>query len=101
MSVVSLQTNRTGVTVNLATDEFAQSQVFYDTQPLRLAEATRHAEQPYVSGVGVADNASARNAHSLTVSGLQPNTIYYYLTRVVDRSGNVSMTMPSSFITNQ
>jgi peptidoglycan hydrolase-like protein with peptidoglycan-binding domain len=101
MSNLSLQTNRNGVTVSLATDELAQSQMFYDTQPLRLAEATKHAEQPYVSGIYTADNANVRNAHSLTVSGLQPNTIYYYLTRTVDRSGNVSMTMPNSFITNQ
>ncbi len=97
----SLQTSRNSATVNWMTGEPAQSQVYLDTQPLRSDEATMHAQQPYVSGTLSLGNVVANNSHSVVINGLQPNTVYYFITRAIDRSGNVSMTLQNSFVTNQ
>ncbi len=99
-SAPSIQIGRTSITMMWSTNEPAQGQIYYDTTPLRSDEATGPRQLPYVSGVYVVDNGGMIN-HSLTIQNLQPNTVYYYLTRSIDNVGNMSMTWPSTFRTNQ
>lgn len=96
----SIQTTRTGATINWTTNELARGQVYYDTFPIRSDESNRHAQQAYVSGTSAPNNSDVRNTQSVSIQGLQPNTLYYYLTRAVDNSGNVSMTLSNTFRTN-
>lgn len=95
-----IQLGRTNVTVTWSTNEAAQGQIYYDTKPLRADEVTGPRQLPFVSGVSVVDGGGTIN-HSLTIQNLQPNTVYYYLTRSIDSVGNMSMTWPGTFRTSQ
>lgn len=81
------------------TNEAAQGQVFYDTKPLVVSEATGPQQQPYSSGTQVNGNSGKTN-HQIKISNLAKNTTYYFMIRSVDNAGNVTMTWPSSFRTN-
>lgn len=96
----TVQYGSTSATFTWNTNEPTQGQVYYDTILLHLNEATGPRQQPYVSGAYVTDN-SGQMSHSITIRNLQPNTVYYFLTRAVDDVGNMNMTWPSSFRTNQ
>ncbi|TSC81788.1 MAG: Peptidoglycan binding protein [Parcubacteria group bacterium Gr01-1014_20] len=96
----SVQANRTDATIGWTTNELARGQVYYDTLPIRSDEATGHAQQAYVSGVFAPNNTNTQNSQSVTIQGLQPNTLYYYLTRAIDNSGNLSMSVQNTFRTN-
>lgn len=100
LSPPSVQYGSTNATFTWTTNEPTQGQVYYDTSPLVFNEATGPRQQPYVSGAYTTDN-SGQTSHSITIQNLKPNTTYYFLTRAVDNTGNMSMTWPSSFRTNQ
>ena len=100
LSVPAVQYNSSSATFTWTTNESTQGQVYYDTAPLRMNEATGPRQQPFVSGAYVTDNGGQTN-HSITVQNLKANTVYYFLTRGVDNTGNMSITWPSSFKTNQ
>ena len=100
LSVASVQYSSNSATITWTTNELAQGQVYYNNSPLVFYEATGPRQQPYVSGAYSTDSGNTYN-HSITIQNLQPNTTYYFLTRAVDSSGNMSMTWPSSFKTNQ
>ncbi len=100
LSTPAIQYSDRSVVMTWTTNEPAQGQVYYDTIPLRSDEATGPRQLPYVSGANVT-GSTGQIYHTITIQNLQPNTLYYYLTRAVDSSGNMSMTWPSSFRTNQ
>ena len=96
---VSVQTTRSDATVYASTNEVTHLQVYYATTPLSASEASlMHAEQPYISGSSVANNSSG-TTQTVSITNLQPNTLYYYIIRSIDNSGNVSMTTQSTFQT--
>lgn len=100
LSPTSVQYNSNSATFKWTTNEATQGQVYYNDSPLVFSEATGSRQQPYVSGAYSTDS-SGLTSHSITVQNLQPNTTYYFLTRAIDNMGNMSMTWPSSFKTNQ
>ncbi len=99
LSYPMIQRTNTSATFTWTTNEPAQGQVYYDTSALRADEATGPRQLPYVSGSYVAGVSGQLN-HVITISNLQPNTLYYYLVRATDNSGNMSMIWPSTFHTN-
>ena len=101
MSNAYTQTGRNGATVNWTTNEAATGQVFYDTNPILTSEATMHAQTAYVSGTPVVTDGNVHNSQAVNVQNLQPNTLYYYMTRAVDNSGNVTQTLQNNFRTTQ
>ncbi len=101
LSNPSVQYGSNSATFTWTTNEMTQGQLYYDTSPLQTDESTGPRQQPYVSGILAPNTASLQTNHSVTVSNLQSNTLYYYLTRGIDSVGNMSMTWPSSFRTNQ
>ncbi|MEN9613980.1 MAG: hypothetical protein RLZZ347_287 [Candidatus Parcubacteria bacterium] len=101
MGSLSVQANRTDATISWSTSELARGQVFYDVNPIRFDEAESHADVPYVSGILASNNTDFRVAQSVSLTNLQPNTIYYYLVRATDGSGNMTMTVSNMFRTNQ
>lgn len=100
LSATSVQHGSTNATLSWNTDKATQGQVYYNTVPLVFNEATGPRQQPYVSGAFSTDNGG-QTIHSITIQNLTPNTTYYFLTRAVDSAGNMSMTWPSTFRTNQ
>lgn len=72
------------------TDEAATGRVCYSTVwPFLYAGSARASDNSYVK------------SHSLTLSGLTPNTTYYYTKESVDSKGNVMWTLHKSFTTGQ
>lgn len=98
---VSLQKSRTSATINWTTNESAKGKVYYSALPLQLGEATGSFMEPVI--IGGASNVENQNmlmSQSLTMQNLQPNTLYHYMIVSTDNSGNVSVSVPSSFMTN-
>ena len=93
--------SNTNATFSWTTNELTQGQVYFDTAPLRADEATGPRQLPYVSGSLASQNNGLQISHTITIPNLQPNTLYYYLTRSIDSVGNMSMSWPSSFRTGQ
>ncbi len=101
LSSALVQFTSTTATFTWTTNEYTQGQVYYDSKPLRTDEATGPGQQPYISGTFALDSGGLQTNHALTVQNLQPNTLYYYTTRGIDSSGNMSMQWPSTFRTDQ
>ena len=100
LSAPSVSKGSTSATITWTTNETTQGRVYYASVPLRTDEATGPKQEPYVSGTAVLDDTSASRSHSVTINNLKPDTQYYYLTRGVDSMGNMSMTWPNTFRTN-
>lgn len=100
MSKPTLQVSNNNATISWNTNELTRGQVYYDSNPLRLDEATGHAQLPYISGVLAINGVSYSYSQSIAINGLQPNTVYYYTARSIDNSGNVTMSWTDSFRTN-
>lgn len=90
----------TTATFAWTTNEQTTGQVYWNTSPLAMNEATGPRQQPYVSGTLASDGGSLQTGHTIVVSNLQPNTTYYYLVRSTDSVGSMSMIWPRSFRTN-
>ncbi|MDD5318323.1 MAG: peptidoglycan-binding protein [Candidatus Pacebacteria bacterium] len=86
------------VTFMWNTSEASQAKVFYSAQPLSLTESSQSFTAPFISG-SVAVDASLKTTQAVTVSGLQPHTVYYYVVESIDASGNVSVSTPATFTT--
>jgi peptidoglycan hydrolase-like protein with peptidoglycan-binding domain len=77
ISNISIATTRTSATISWRTDEDANSKVLYGFNwPFTSA-----VERTSISGFGT--------AHQVTLTGLMPNTTYFYLLESEDISGNV------------
>jgi len=96
-----VQVSSNSATISWTTDEPSQGQVYYDVNPLQANEATGPRQLPYVSGSYVYDGASLQIVHSITLTNLKADTTYYFLTRGIDSTGNMSMTLQKSFHTNR
>lgn len=88
--------------VSWTTNTLTMGQVFFSTSPIQTNEATGVYQIPYIGGNGANtnNNTSVGTNHSVQLTGLQPNTFYYYVARSIDQSGNVTMSEPLSFQTN-
>jgi len=96
------QLNPTTAVVSWTTNTLTMGQVFFSQSPIQTNEATGVYQIPYIGGNGANTNndASVSTSHSVQLTGLQPNTFYYYIARSIDQSGNVTMSQPMSFQTN-
>lgn len=93
---VSIGTN--GATVSFVTNEATRSQLYYSSSPLVVSESLNDVT---VSGANVVSvNPAMNTSHSISFSGLLANTTYYYMVYTTDASGNVSVSVPSNFRTN-
>ena len=94
---------RNSATFNWVTNnETALGRVYYSTSPLQMNEGDINSNGFAVtSGQPGSYDMVARNQQSSVLSGLQPNTIYYYTIVATDLSGNVSVLGPNNtFRTN-
>lgn len=96
ISSVGITSTRDSATVNWGTNELARGVLYYSSSPLVTFERTNSVD---VSGNTAQTDTAPRVAQSVRVSGLQPNTTYYYLVYATDQDGLVSVTWPNTFRT--
>ncbi|MDE2213007.1 MAG: peptidoglycan-binding protein [Patescibacteria group bacterium] len=88
MSPEAVATTSTSATISWTTDKPAHDRVMYGTVwPFLYATA------PSTS------NPSFGTTANVTITGLQPNTLYYYVRESVDAFGNVQWTVVHTFTT--
>jgi zinc D-Ala-D-Ala carboxypeptidase len=102
-SSVSKSANNTSVTFSWNTNELARAKVFYNTSPVTMNEGDINSSGFGQTNGWVSTNDNiARTSQQVTVSGLHPNTQYYYVLVATDLQGNVSVWNPNlTVVTNQ
>lgn len=96
---LSLSTSNNQATIAWNTGEATTAAIYYSTSPLTLTEATDFTPFAISGGsMAVFDN-NLTTSHSGSVTGLNSNTVYYYVVYVRDAKGNESITLPSTFQT--
>ena len=100
MSTVAVSKTNTTATFSWNTNEVTTGQVYWSTSYIQSDEATGPRQMPFIGGALALDAGGMQTNHTVTVSNLQPNTVYYYVVRNIDAGGNITMTNPVTFITN-
>ncbi len=86
-------------TVTWSNNEIATGKVFYSSFPLQAQEQSAPSVLPIISGTAVDSTATNLYSHSVLLSNLTPNTVYYFIVMAVDQSGNVTVTLMNTFKT--
>lgn len=103
ISSVGQNVSRNSATFSWNTDEVATAKIFYHTSPVMMNEGDINSVGfgSLTGSTATSDNVT-RTSHQVTISGLQPNTRYYYVIVATDAKGNVSLWNPNtSFVTPQ
>ena len=98
ISSVNLTIGTSSALVSWNTNELARGVVYYSTTPITTSE---NGGPVVVSGLTAFTDMTFPSTQKVSLSGLQSNTNYYYLIYSTDQVGNVSVTWPSTFHTNQ
>lgn len=98
-SSIAVGTTQNSATITWNTNELATGRVYYSTTPIVLFEGSESGAAPAIGGQVVSENAAGFN-HSVLLSNLAPNTVYYYAVYTTDASGNIQLTWPTVFRTN-
>lgn len=95
------QTNTTA-TFAFNTNENTMARVVYNTSPVMFNEGDINSNGFGAIGGSATNSANGMNtSHTIMLSGLQPNTLYYTTVIATDASGNVSIWGPNAtFRTN-
>jgi hypothetical protein len=100
ISGLNLSITNSGVTMNWGTDKNAAAVIYYSNTPLTLTEGSPTSPIA-IGGSSLLVNSNLQISHTGTITGLNPNTIYYYVVYVRDGNGNENITWPSTFKTAQ
>jgi len=90
----------TSVSMNWNTNENASAIIYYSSSPLSMIEASP-GSAVNIGGSTLLVNTNLQSSHTGTITGLMPNTSYYYALYVKDGAGNENITWPTTFRTNQ
>jgi peptidoglycan hydrolase-like protein with peptidoglycan-binding domain len=103
VSSVNIGTTNSSATINFGSTDFARAKVYYSTSPIYMSntfDATGFvAGEPIVSGTLAPTDLVVRMSHSVGITGLSSNTVYYYMIVVLDASNNFGISAPASFRT--
>jgi len=97
----AVQKSSNSATFTWNTNELAHGKVYYSTSPFSMSEAVGNFSAPFIFGGSVMTANNVQSSQSVTVINLQSSTTYYYIVEAQDASGNVTVTLQSSFTTNQ
>lgn len=99
---VSKSLTANAATFTFGTNENTIARVVFNTSPLRFNEGDINSNGfGAIGGYSANSNGSMTTGHSVTITNLMPNTVYYYTIVATDASGNVSVVGPNnSFRTN-
>ncbi len=73
--------------------------IYYSTSPIGMTEATDNSAFSVNATGMMTAHTDWRTSHSGTLTGLSPNTTYYYVVYSRDAAGNENVTQPASFST--
>lgn len=97
ISGVTVSPSNVGATINWFTNEVSTDRLYYDVMPIRFVEGDINSNGFLVlSGQAGSTSVDLSTSHTGTISGLAPNTTYYYLIVSKDPAGNVSMSLPGA-----
>ncbi|MBP9782435.1 MAG: fibronectin type III domain-containing protein [Candidatus Pacebacteria bacterium] len=97
LSTPNISLGSNAVTLSWTTNENATARVFYDTTPVQFNEGDINSVGfGQRTGMLASADSNLRTSHSVLVSGLTPNTTYYYTVVATDANGNVSVSSPNS-----
>ena len=99
ISANSPDSDNNGSSISVTTNEPATVQVFYDTKPLVINEITSMRNIPLISGLFTTPSTMG-TSHEIEINNLTADTDYHYVIRAIDRSGNISLTLPSTLQTD-
>lgn len=77
--------------------ESASGVVYFSNAPLTVSENLHSIS---LNSSSALTDTNFHASQNINITGLQRNTTYYYLISSTDQSGNVSITWPSTFLTN-
>ncbi len=97
---ISVQKTNSSATFAWTTNEPAGGKVYYSTSPLSVSEAIGNFSEPSITGGSTMMATNSQSSQNVTANNLQSNTTYYYIIEAQDASGNVSVTVQSTFATN-
>lgn len=100
LSQLTARTTQTTGTLSWSTNEPTVGQIYWSTNPILSDEATGPNQMPFVSGTLALDAGGLQTNHVVTISNLQPNTLYHVFTRSIDNSGDMTLTLDNTFRTN-
>ena len=84
-------------TLTWSTNENATGKIFYNTSPVTMNEGDINSVGfGPTSGQTATNGNFARMFQQVTITGLQPNTVYYYVIVSTDLAGNVSVWNPNT-----
>lgn len=97
ISNVRVTPGSNGATLTWSTNEASSDRLYYDTTPIRFNEGDINSNNFLVlTGQSGATSIDLTTNHSGTISGLNPNTTYYYLIVSKDTASNVSISLPGA-----
>ncbi len=96
IGTLNISTTNSSATFAWNTSENASATIYYSTAPLAMTEGSPVS----IGGTSYMANSDFQLTHIATLSGLNPNTTYYYVVYVRDVSGNENISWPSTFHTN-
>jgi peptidoglycan hydrolase-like protein with peptidoglycan-binding domain len=96
---LSLSISNTSATFSWNTTTNAAAIIYYSTSPISMIEGSP-TSQVTIGGTSYLVHTELKINHSGTLSGLSPNTTYYYVVYVRDGFGNENITWPATFRTN-
>jgi peptidoglycan hydrolase-like protein with peptidoglycan-binding domain len=98
---ISVNPSSSGAVISWTTDENTTAKVYYSSTPFQLAEATNSFTKPVIAGGATTpETTSLQRNQNINISNLQSHTLYYYMIEATDTNGNLSYTLPATFITN-
>lgn len=84
-------------TFTWGTNENATAKIFYFTSPITMNEGDINSVGfGSTNGWTITNDGLSRTSQQVTITGLTPNTIYYYVIVATDVSGNVSVWNPNT-----
>ena len=95
--VVVSALSSTTATISFSTNELASGKIYYANSPLSFSEGIGFAT--VTGGKSAAADTNVRTVHAITLTGLTPNTTYFYVVQAVDGRENMSVTWPATLKT--
>lgn len=94
---VSHSQSNNSATFTFNTNESTNARVVYNTSPLMFNEGDINSNGfGPIGGYSANSSSNMNTSHTITLSGLQSNTLYYYTVIATDAKGNASVVGPNN-----
>ena len=97
LSGVTVSGTSNSITAQWNSSEATRGILYYSTSWMSMTDVLPN--DVVIQGNSASVDTTLRSSHTITASGLQPNTTYYYVVYSKDASGNATVTAPETFKT--